>query len=204
MDDTLVWAKEIAQKYVDGIVSVKVEPDEKETDFLSNSLNPENVTSMKQEKCEDVKFNFITNYMVGEEIETDSNPKEHKQSKKKETFECDLCTKSYKNAEGLNKHNKSVHEGVRYQCDQCDIKEFSSTNGLKLHINNIHLKIEEQFACDLCAKTFKQAQTLKHHIRSFHEGLRVQCDQCEDKWYSGPRALKKGGDQGSPTLTNLH
>jgi len=42
MDDTLVWAKEMEQKYGDGIVLIKVEPDEEETDFVSNSLNLDN------------------------------------------------------------------------------------------------------------------------------------------------------------------
>jgi len=212
MDDTLVWAKEMEQKYGDGIVSVKVELDEEETDFVSNSRNPDNVTSMKQEKCEDVKFNFNTNYMDGEEKETDSpdntDMKEQKQNKsnsqietaisgknnfkdKKETFECDLCTKSYKSAEGLNKHNKSVHEGVRYQCDQCDIKAFSSTNGLKTHISKIHLKIEEQFVCDLCAKTFNQVQSLRNHKKSVHEGFRYQCDQCDIKPFTLKGTLRK-------------
>jgi len=193
MDDTLVWAKEMEQKYGDGIVSVKVELDEEETDFVSNSRNPDNVTSMKQEKCEDVKFNFISNYKDGEE-KADSdfkiNKKEQKQNKinshnknknafkaEKESVECDLCTKTFNHAYELRNHKASVHEGVRHQCDLCT-KAFTQKGDLRKHKKSVHEGVRYQ--CDQCdASPFCQLGGLRKHKASVHEGIRYPCDQCD-------------------------
>ena len=48
-------------------------------------------------------------------------------------FECDVCQKTFKRVENLNRHKKNIHErktGV--QCKQCK-KTFSRADNLKRH-----------------------------------------------------------------------
>ena len=45
--------------------------------------------------------------------------------------------KTFAHTEGLKNHVRTIHEGIRYQCDYCE-KSFTQQNNLKLHIKNTH------------------------------------------------------------------
>jgi len=53
------------------------------------------------------------------------------------TFKCYHCEKSFSQSGTLNRHIKSVHEGIRYQCDYCDYAG-TTTTCLKRHLANRH------------------------------------------------------------------
>jgi len=52
-------------------------------------------------------------------------------------FKCYHCDKSFSQSGTLNRHIKSVHEGIRYQCDYCEYAG-TTTTCLKRHLANRH------------------------------------------------------------------
>jgi len=52
-------------------------------------------------------------------------------------FKCYHCEKSFSQSGTLNRHIKSVHEGIRYQCDYCEYAG-TTTTCLKRHLANRH------------------------------------------------------------------
>ena len=64
--------------------------------------------------------------------------KKHIQSvHEKVRYPCDECGKQFTVQASLKKHLQSVHEGVKYPCSHCDYR--SSTQGsLKRHLQKTH------------------------------------------------------------------
>ena len=58
----------------------------------------------------------------------------------------------------------SVHEGVKYHCNQCEFKA-SQKGDLKKHKMSVH--VGDKYQGDL-----------KRHEMSVHEGVKYQCSQC--------------------------
>ena len=54
--------------------------------------------------------------------------------------ECHLCDKSFRQNSQLQAHIKSVHEGVRYPCNQCSYKA-KAQRYLNLHIQSVHVML---------------------------------------------------------------
>ena len=54
----------------------------------------------------------------------------------KQKFQCTHCDKSFFSTSGLSKHNKSKHEGVKYDCNQCDYQ--GSKDALSFHLKKRH------------------------------------------------------------------
>ena len=50
----------------------------------------------------------------------------------KRKFICKYCGKKFVQREGMSCHIKTIHEGIRYQCDLCE-KSFSQLPNLKAH-----------------------------------------------------------------------
>ena len=59
----------------------------------------------------------------------------------------------------LNKHKAIVHEGRRFQCDQCDYSA-STTGNLKIH-KGIHTGVK--YTCDICNYTSLRPSDIKRH-----------------------------------------
>ena len=89
-------------------------------------------------------------------------------------LQCDQCEKSFSLPRSLKDHKLRIHEGVTFNCNQCDYK--GSRKSLSRHKNKFH---EEKFKCDQCDFLGPQAKYLKEHIEVQHMGLRYHCDQCE-------------------------
>ena len=62
----------------------------------------------------------------------------------------------------LKQHKKSLHEDVKYECFECELK-FTKLDNLKIHIESIHMGVKHQ--CDECDSKFTQ---LKKHEKSIH------------------------------------
>lgn len=56
-----------------------------------------------------------------------------------EVFECDICSKVFKEKGNLNAHKRYHSDETPYPCTFCD-KNFKMSNDLKKHINRVHLK----------------------------------------------------------------
>ena len=67
----------------------------------------------------------------------------------------------------LLKHLESIHEGVKYLCDQCDYKATRKTHLLR-HLKSKHEGVK--YPCDQCDFKASQKSNLLTHIKSKHEG----------------------------------
>ena len=83
-------------------------------------------------------------------------------------FYCDIqdCDFKTKSTSHLKLHKKSVHEGIKYQCDLCDRSyNFPGYMSLKL----LYLRyVQKHFIGDL-----------RRHKKTTHEGLRYPCQYCD-------------------------
>lgn len=68
--------------------------------------------------------------------------------------------------DSLIRHSQSIHEGVKYACNQCD-KKFAQQETLTTHIKSKHEDIK--YASNQCDQYSKQSN-LANHIKSKHEG----------------------------------
>ena len=90
-------------------------------------------------------------------------------------FRCEACEYSTDLVSNLKAHVKQVHEGVKYQCDQCDYK--ATRHNLKIHVDNIHLGL--RFKCESCEHVSTTRANLKIHNKTKHGGVRIQCNKCD-------------------------
>ena len=72
--------------------------------------------------------------------------------------------------------DKSVHEGVKYPCNQCDYQATQQGNLLQ-HIQSKHEGVK--YACNQCDKQFTLQSSLTTHIQSKHKGVKYTCNQCD-------------------------
>ena len=86
------------------------------------------------------------------------------------------CNKTYSNIMGLYHHNQSVHQGVKFRCDQCDYQATKQSH-LTTHIQSIHEGIK--YACDQCDYRASTQSSLTRHIQSVHKSVKNACNQCD-------------------------
>ena len=78
-----------------------------------------------------------------------------------------FCMKGFREAWSLKMHIESIHDGVKYPCDQCNMK-FSGRSYLKKHQRSVHEGI--RYACNQCEYEAKWQGNLKKHKRVMHGG----------------------------------
>ena len=61
-------------------------------------------------------------------------------------YECEPCQKTF-SRRGLDYHKQSVHQGIKYACDQCDHQATDKSN-LNKHIKSKHEGVK--YVCDQC------------------------------------------------------
>ena len=113
---------------------------------------------------------------VVEEKITEHAPKERR---KEFVHKCVLCQKTYYNGGTLKNHIRSVHEGVKYPCYQCDYQA-AEQGTLSRHIENKHEGVK--YACNQCDYQATLQGSLTRHIKSMHEGFKFSCDQCDQQF----------------------
>ena len=75
----------------------------------------------------------------------------------------------------MDKDIKSVHEGKRFPCSQCEYKATQKGN-LQKHIKSVH---EGQISpCSHCGNRYTDRSSLMRHIKTVHEDLVFPCSQC--------------------------
>ena len=65
----------------------------------------------------------------------------------------------------MKKHIQTVHDGVKYPCDQCE-KQFTQQSNLNKHILSPHEGIK--YPCGQCTKQFTELGSLKKHMKAIH------------------------------------
>lgn len=101
-----------------------------------------------------------------------------KTHKRKESFVCDICKKSYTLLDRLKQHLLRGHQKPpeSHLCSECG-KCFSSSALLKQH-SSVHSK-ELPYICEPCGKSFRRLPDLKKHLLSVHQKLRARlCHIC--------------------------
>ena len=53
-----------------------------------------------------------------------------------------MCGSVFSQQGGLNQHVKSIHEGTKYDCDQCDYKG-TQPSSIKIHKQVKHVQIKQ-------------------------------------------------------------
>ena len=94
-------------------------------------------------------------------------------------YPCDQCPYQAISKMRLKDHIESVHEGKRYFCDQCE-HVAPTKYYLKAHITNTHC--ERNFHCDQCDFKAKTAATLKAHVLAIHLKIKFTCPECGSKF----------------------
>ena len=97
-------------------------------------------------------------------------------------FQCDICGKGLISKPSLQEHLEGVHQKQKtFKCTDCE-KIFYLASALNTHRRKIHGELK--FPCKLCSKSFTTNAFLKHHVKSFHEGIKRHfCHQCNKGFY---------------------
>lgn len=91
-------------------------------------------------------------------------------------FKCDRCDAKFSRSQSLLRHRKIHSEEQMSMCDLCG-KKFLLVTRLKLHIENVHMKLTK-FSCHICDMKFKHKVNLLEH-RNVHTNIRpFMCDIC--------------------------
>ena len=193
----------LIQKYTENIDQIPQEN--------SNNINTykENSTTMNHEMKDDEK-NSTPNQNIPSTIDAkNSKVKEgaNKELDIKLEYKCELCDFSAFRKSSILRHFKSVHDGKKYDCDECgksvrylkqhknrrhsknqksvhegkkyDCDECGkSVRYLKDHKNRRHSENTKTLNCKICDKSFHYKQNLKVHIKRNHDKKIFNCDQC--------------------------
>lgn len=98
-------------------------------------------------------------------------------------FSCEICGKRFREKVHLKKHKETMHvEDRPFNCNHCEMS-FKVKAHLKAH-RKTHI-IEAKFFCEICGVSMKHKESLKHHVRNIHMGIRdYRCDLCDEGFYT--------------------
>ena len=128
-----------------------------ETEKIIDAPKPQN---NKEKNCAD----------CGKTFSRPQDLKRHQRSHHESaTFLCDLCGAAYRSRDGLNYHKTAAHPlkslttTTSFQCLDCD-KTFNCSSRLKVHVKNIHKRVQKSLTCPYCDKKFKRTDVYKSHV----------------------------------------
>jgi len=96
-------------------------------------------------------------------------------------FSCSQCEIQLTTKTGMIHHQKSKHEGVKYDCEKCDYKA-THKSSLKAHTLSKHTDIKHY--CNLCDYQATTQSSIRLHILSKHDGVKFPCEQCNQHFNS--------------------
>ena len=126
----------------------------------------------------------------------------------KRSFNCDICSASFKKKSHLQVHVQAVHDNIKdFKCGECsfaattkgtlarhynerhskthifncDLCHYTSARkeNIKIHTKNVHGKFKT-FKCLLCTATYQDRESLQGHIERTHEiGSQFRCIICD-------------------------
>lgn len=99
-------------------------------------------------------------------------------------FTCHLCGKRFRVHQGLARHLKETHAGIKnVPCDLCG-RMFSTRRNVEDH-RRIHTG-ERPYVCNICGKTFKQKASLFVHNRTHTDVFPFKCSYCDQTFRTRP------------------
>ena len=134
----------------------------------------------KKDICNSVEIKEESN---SEEIEEEL-PSYNIKEASRQDFNCTKCLFKTKQKGALVRHLEKSHgenpKGVtQIYCQYC-WKSYTTRNGLKFHINKIHLK-KSEYKCETCGKIFlKNEKSMYESHRTIHsQEKKYSCSKCE-------------------------
>ena len=90
---------------------------------------------------------------------------------------CPICSKTFTQKTHLQRHIRNKHEKESFNCDLCN-RSFYNGLKLKLHKASAHNK-KTNFKCEICNFNFSYKNCLNVHIKNVHEQIREHvCAVC--------------------------
>ncbi|XP_055600238.1 zinc finger protein 836-like [Uranotaenia lowii] len=147
--------------------------------IISQLDQQSSVGSVRNDRLEE---DFTEDFIAGQELADEKN--RFKKPLAAGEKRCEVCQKVFKNKKMLARHQEIHAKENQYKCRYCGrwFKARSSWYNHELkHRNAVGRteKLEREFLCDICAKTFKTRYQLKEHTEIVHQGTkRFRCDIC--------------------------
>ncbi|XP_048003875.1 zinc finger protein 436-like [Leguminivora glycinivorella] len=157
-----VKTEEIEIKPEDGYIG-----NEKATDFVENTVAPDNVTQSKNDN-----INVNVNNEIVSKVDNVNNVKSAETEKEVEynkdlekIYKCSACNKQFSLSYYLKLHVRSHTDEKPYTCAECG-QSFITASKLGRHNKRIHLAIKYQ--CRICYKIFTRFEYLTRHFDKKH------------------------------------
>ena len=86
--------------------------------------------------------------------------------KKNRTYEChyENCEKIYSSSTGLKRHIDNIHKNITYGCDKCD-RKFGRNDQLLRHKREVHDE-KPMKTCELCKKEMTERKYYESHLKN--------------------------------------
>ena len=163
-------------------------------------------TSEADDESDDDDYEVIDDNeeIIEKNTEQDSQDTEDQKRKMSNDRQCDICKKEFTTNSIAADHKQTVHEGLKYLCDHCDVIAsskrslrshiekkhpnqelpiiYTSVNGRDLNFEKIIRDFEpladlETLSCSKCNITFKSNSKFRKHERKIH-GRKFTCRYC--------------------------
>ena len=93
-----------------------------------------------------------------------------------ETYQCDVCCKSFNSLGGLKAHKNTHSRSNKFVCALCD-NEFITRVDLRIHMA-IHSSGRPHYKCTFCGKRFTTKSKLSVHSKIHSNKKCYKCDSC--------------------------
>ena len=118
-----------------------------------------------------------------------NNQRKKSGRRKKSSYPCSQCQKSFPSQYYLRFHETSVHsKTAKYACDACD-KSFTGVYYLRQHQRRMHSE-SRPFSCPSCPSSFSVKYDLVVHLRTHDKVKAYECKFCSKRYATG-RALRE-------------
>ena len=98
-------------------------------------------------------------------------------------YECKLCGKEFRNAEGLKNH-RNIHLGIKpFLCDKCD-SAFTNSACLRKHMKRMHTEKVCEVICIQCGKELGSEGELRKHLKQHEVENKSLCNECGEEFNS--------------------
>lgn len=147
-----------------------------------NRRFPSNITLKEHEKSHEIDRPFKC-LVCGKGFAKKKYLTRHRQIHKERSYQCDLCSKSFKTEQSLLSHHKAHDADRKYRCSVCD-KSYKTPYDLSRHeqrhpeLQNF-TRVTGNHRCDMCYKSFGLLSQLRKHQETHVGQVVYECTECD-------------------------